>query len=175
MQLTKPELRQQLKARRLALTELERQAKSQAIIARLPEIIDWSDVTNLHCFEPIEALNEVNMNKNHIDAKNIYTDKKIDSTWQTVVIKGNESIPAKYDVIIVPMLGFDVGLHRIGYGGGFYDKFLASQPEARKIGVCFDICKVEQIPIEPHDIPLDLVITETAIYSPKDAQTTASS
>ena len=41
--------------------------------------------------------------------------------------------PAKFDVIIVPMLGFDPEtLHRIGYGGGYYDKFLAIQPQAKK-------------------------------------------
>jgi len=63
------------------------------------------------------------------------------------------------------MLGFDKTLNRIGYGGGYYDKFLANQPDAQKIGVCFEQGKVEHIPAEPHDIPLDIIITEEKVYS----------
>ena len=64
------------------------------------------------------------------------------------------------------MLGFDPKtLHRIGYGGGYYDQFLATQPQAQKIGVCFDHGKTENIPTEPHDIPLDVIVTEENIYT----------
>ena len=63
------------------------------------------------------------------------------------------------------MLGFNSkALHRIGYGGGYYDKFLATQPQAQKIGVCFEQGKLAQIPAELHDIPLDVIITENHIY-----------
>ncbi len=75
-------------------------------------------------------------------------------------------LPEQFDVIIVPMLGFDPKtMHRIGYGGGFYDKFLATQPHAKKIGVCFDLGKVDHIETEAHDVPLDLIITETVVLS----------
>jgi 5-formyltetrahydrofolate cyclo-ligase len=72
-------------------------------------------------------------------------------------------VPA-FDVIIVPMLGFDTSLQRIGWGGGYYDKFLATQPKAKKIGVCYSIGEVERIPAEPHDIPLDMIMTERHTY-----------
>lgn len=69
--------------------------------------------------------------------------------------------PAEFDLILVPMLGFDDQLQRIGYGGGYYDKFLATQPHASKIGVCFELGRLDQpIPAEPHDIPLERVVTE---------------
>jgi 5-formyltetrahydrofolate cyclo-ligase len=70
-----------------------------------------------------------------------------------------DPVPA-FDVIIVPMLGFDASLQRIGWGGGYYDKFLAAQPQAIKIGVCYSIGEVEHIPAEPHDVPLDMIVTE---------------
>jgi 5-formyltetrahydrofolate cyclo-ligase len=70
----------------------------------------------------------------------------------------------KFDIIIVPMLGFDEQLNRLGYGGGFYDRFLANQLQARKIGVCFDACLVNKVPFEPHDITMDLIVTETKTY-----------
>ncbi|AEA34440.1 5-formyltetrahydrofolate cyclo-ligase [Hippea maritima] len=63
------------------------------------------------------------------------------------------------DAIIVPGIGFDERGYRIGYGGGFYDKFLKGIP-ALKVGVCFDCCIVDRIEEESHDITVDVVITE---------------
>lgn len=149
----------------------ERAAKSLSIRQKLAALLDWSKVENLHCFEPIESLGEVDAlsiftdpSKSHVTIKNIHMDKKLDGRWQTVSLQGNPAIPAKYDVIIVPMLGFDKNLHRIGYGGGFYDKFLASQPQAKRIGVCFESGKVDNIPAQSHDIQLDTIVTDSAVY-----------
>src|SRR5205085_1415379 len=103
--------------------------------------------------------------KTYIKINNINISKKTGNEWGTVTLKGNQEIPDKYDAIIVPMLGFDKNLHRIGYGGGYYDKFLATQPQAQKIGVCFEVCRVKEIPIEEHDVKLDLIVTEGKIYS----------
>jgi 5-formyltetrahydrofolate cyclo-ligase len=64
------------------------------------------------------------------------------------------------------MLGFDASLHRIGYGGGYYDRFLADQPKAKKIGVCYEVSKVGKIPAEPHDVPLDFIVSESHTYTP---------
>jgi 5-formyltetrahydrofolate cyclo-ligase len=69
----------------------------------------------------------------------------------------------QFDIILVPMLGFDPKtLHRIGYGGGYYDRFLATQSRVQKIGLCFDMGKLDLLSVEPHDIPLDVIITESA-------------
>jgi 5-formyltetrahydrofolate cyclo-ligase len=62
------------------------------------------------------------------------------------------------------MLAFDTSLQRIGYGGGYYDRFLATQPQARKVGVCFELGKVQYVRSEPHDIPLDSIVTERRVY-----------
>jgi 5-formyltetrahydrofolate cyclo-ligase len=75
-----------------------------------------------------------------------------------------ESAPDVFDVVIVPMLGFDNDLQRIGYGGGYYDKFLAGQGGAKKIGVCFTLGLISKVPSEPHDIKLDTIVTENKIY-----------
>ncbi len=70
------------------------------------------------------------------------------------------------DCIIVPLIAFDATCHRIGYGGGFYDRFLSAFDAVQcvKIGVAFECQHVECIPKEPHDEPLSLVITEKAVY-----------
>ncbi len=70
------------------------------------------------------------------------------------------------DIIIVPMLAVDRKGNRIGYGKGYYDRFLQSV-SAIKIGVIFDQFILDSVPVEPHDIPLDIIITETATINVK--------
>jgi 5-formyltetrahydrofolate cyclo-ligase len=73
--------------------------------------------------------------------------------------------PLQVDMVIVPMLGFDNRGHRLGYGAGYYDQFLAlTRPACIKIGICFEAGHLTTaLPNEPHDIPLDFVVTEQAI------------
>lgn len=67
----------------------------------------------------------------------------------------------RLDVFVVPGLGFDVRGGRIGYGRGCYDKALCAMPSALRIGVGYDWQVVSRVPSEPHDEPLDLVVTPT--------------
>ncbi len=64
----------------------------------------------------------------------------------------------KFDFIIVVGLAFDQTGYRVGYGGGYYDTFLADQGEAYKVGVCYPFQMVEKVPLEAHDIRLDEVV-----------------
>lgn len=74
-------------------------------------------------------------------------------------------LPAKapIDLVVVPGLAFDRRGQRIGRGGGYYDRFLA-QVQTVKIGLCYDELVLDCIPGEPHDVPVDMVVAETAIY-----------
>ncbi len=65
-----------------------------------------------------------------------------------------------YDVIIVPVLGYDDARYRLGLGKGWYDRFLVAQPRAYKLGLAYNWAKVTELPHEPHDIPLDIIITD---------------
>lgn len=67
------------------------------------------------------------------------------------------------DLVLVPGIAFDREGHRIGYGFGFYDKFLAKVPKAVKIGLAFDFQVVDKIPKETHDVPVDFVVTEKEV------------
>lgn len=64
------------------------------------------------------------------------------------------------EVIVVPGVAFDKKGNRLGRGRGFYDRLLASTPNAYKIGVAFDFQMVEDVPTEPFDKPMDIVISE---------------
>lgn len=70
------------------------------------------------------------------------------------------------DVMFCPLLGFTSRGGRIGYGAGFYDRWLEAHRPALAIGLGWDCQLDEAIPIEPHDQPLDLVVTQTRVYGP---------
>ncbi|WP_390624526.1 5-formyltetrahydrofolate cyclo-ligase [Rhizobium terricola] len=68
------------------------------------------------------------------------------------------------DVVIAPVVGFDHGCYRLGYGGGYFDRTLAAmQPRPKVIGVGYSAAKLSTIYPQEHDIPMDLVVTEAAI------------
>ncbi len=68
------------------------------------------------------------------------------------------------DVIIVPLLGFDDNKNRLGYGGGYYDRYLEFY-EGLKIGVAFAEQKLESIDTDKNDVQLDIIITDKEIIS----------
>lgn len=78
-------------------------------------------------------------------------------------LRGQE-IPSDLDIIIVPGACYTEKGYRIGYGGGYYDSFLSKHAnEALKIGFCYSEFIVDSIPVEDHDVPVDIIITEKKI------------
>lgn len=76
-------------------------------------------------------------------------------------------IPAKPDDVkaaIIPVLGFDRKGNRLGYGAGYYDRFLARYPYIIRIGLAFACQETPVIPCEDNDIKMDLIVTENGIY-----------
>ena len=61
-------------------------------------------------------------------------------------------------LVLMPGLAFDREGRRIGYGGGFYDRFLSAEPEHPTLALCYGFQMVEQLPVEEFDIPVDVVI-----------------
>ena len=84
------------------------------------------------------------------------------------VEKGYAGIPEPVDdgpeaedptaLVLMPGLAFDPEGHRIGYGGGFYDKFLAKEPEHPTLALCYDFQMLPKLETEAFDIPVDWVI-----------------
>ena len=86
----------------------------------------------------------------------------------TKVAKGYSGIPEPIEdgpvaedpraLVLMPGLAFDPRGHRIGYGGGFYDKFLAREPEPPTIALCYDFQLLPELETEEYDIPVDTVL-----------------
>jgi 5,10-methenyltetrahydrofolate synthetase len=72
------------------------------------------------------------------------------------------------DIVIVPVVGFDRDCHRLGYGDGALDHGLAAlSRKPRLIGVGYAQAAIATIYPQPHDIPMDLIVTETGIVTPQ--------
>ena len=71
------------------------------------------------------------------------------------------------DVLLVPLLSFDANCHRIGYGAGHYDRTIV-QIKATKpvltIGMAYEVQKSDALPVEGHDVRLDMIITDRNVY-----------
>lgn len=75
--------------------------------------------------------------------------------------------PKLVDLVLVPGLAFDKYGFRVGYGGGYYDRFFASvNKDIIKIGLCFHMQLSPEVPIDSYDIPVDYIITEKDIIQP---------
>jgi 5-formyltetrahydrofolate cyclo-ligase len=69
-----------------------------------------------------------------------------------------------FDLVLTPLLAFDRAGNRVGYGGGYYDRLLAGQPQAHKVGVAFAASEAPGgIAAEAHDVRLDAVVTERGL------------
>jgi 5-formyltetrahydrofolate cyclo-ligase len=161
--MTKAEIRKTYLANRAALTELEFKDLNERLSAQFFASIDLSNVKVLHTFIPIEKAREPNtwliidrvakqypqiqisvpkINNQTAMMDNFYLEhpEQLEkNTWGIPEPKQGIATPTeKIDLIIVPLLAFDKRGHRVGYGRGFYDKFLATAPaSAKRVGLSF--------------------------------------
>ncbi len=156
MQEQKKALRKQLLTVRQQLPAGIVDHVSQDICQRAFRLLDWSTVQTVCTYEPAP-------NSGEIDTAPLLTMlSRLPNPPVVTMVEPQARAPmprGTFDVIIVPVLGFDEQNHRLGQGGGWYDRFLATQPQARTIGLAHATAKTT-FPHEPHDIPLDIIITE---------------
>ena len=76
-----------------------------------------------------------------------------------------EREPVRPTALLVPVVGFDAAGYRLGYGGGYYDRtFAALVPWPLAVGIAFDAARVDTVDPQPHDLQLDVVLTDVAQY-----------
>ncbi|MCT8337265.1 5-formyltetrahydrofolate cyclo-ligase [Methanoculleus sp. Afa-1] len=71
--------------------------------------------------------------------------------------------PEDVEVVVLPMLAFDAEGNRLGYGAGYYDRFLCRYPHPKKIGIAYSCQQAECIPAEENDVKMDCIVTEKGI------------
>lgn len=70
------------------------------------------------------------------------------------------------EVLFCPLVGFTDRGERLGHGAGYYDKWLGTHPPVLTIGLAWDCQLVDELPMEAHDVPLDIIVTPTRLYGP---------
>jgi 5,10-methenyltetrahydrofolate synthetase len=168
---SKQTLRKEIIASRLEVPMFELARKSARIISSLYKVYPWEKAKTLHVYESIDELKEINTKsfiartREQYPGLEIYTARKINNEWTNVSLDNKPASNIEFDVVIVPMLGFDTCLNRLGYGSGYYDKFLSMQAGTTKIGLCLELGRTQTLPVESYDIAMDLIISEKQIYS----------
>ena len=187
--LKKDIIRKEYAKKRQELSTLQFKEASSKLIQNTIELIKKNHPECIHCFLPIESKDEINtaliiqycwennikvvvpvsnfddgtlktaefethtktkLTKHHIP-------EPIDPVWTK-----NDAI----DLVITPLLAFDLKGYRVGYGKGFYDRFFASLPRGtKKVGISlFDPCEAIE-DVNEHDIPLTHCVTPNKIYT----------
>lgn len=173
-----------------SLSKDERRKRSEQVVENLFADFDFSEWQYLNCFVTLEKNNEIdtfeifgrlwrefpslittapriNFEMNVLENVRVTPAVKFsENKWRILEPEGDELIePAKLDAVLVPLITFDERGYRVGYGKGFYDKFLSKcRDECRKIGLSL-FPPVEKIAdIENFDVPLDACVTPEKVW-----------
>lgn len=140
----KSRLRHRLIHQMSKLSETTVERTSKLVCEKALRHIDWSNVQTVLSYVPLKNSGEIN--------PRYLTDALGASRIDHVLTVKDAVVPGKkYDVIIVPVVGFNDGGYRIGRGGGWYDRLLAAHPESISIGLAYTWAEVDFTP-EPHDV-----------------------
>jgi 5-formyltetrahydrofolate cyclo-ligase len=94
-------------------------------------------------------------------------DRMTRGVWNIPVPAEGEAVDP--DVLIAPLVGFDPARYRLGYGGGFYDRTIASRPtKPLVIGVGFALARLATIYPQAHDVPMDIIVTDEGVLPDTD-------
>lgn len=188
--MTKRELRKIYLGRQKTLSTAERKQKSERLAERFFQSFDLTKIKFLHCFLPIEKFNEIDTRiiferlwreRPHVETLlprvNFRTNEieNLKFTPETELVQNQWFIhePAhdelidtgKIDLVLVPLLCFDSEGFRVGYGKGFYDKFLKNcRADCRKIGLSYFPSVAKIADTNEFDVRLDDCLTPDKIY-----------
>lgn len=170
-------LRAQIRQHKQAMTEQQITEKSEKLAALLAQSPLYAAAKTLYGYLPYnQEVRTVPMLEQALrDGKRVAVPKVYGEEMRFIYLedlsqveKGYAGIPEpvadgpvaddKQALVLMPGLAFDKKGNRMGYGGGFYDKFLQQEPTHPTVALCYDFQMVEAIPTQPHDVPVDLVL-----------------
>ena len=175
--MNKQELRKAIRTRKRAMTEEEIERRSRSLCQKFLESDAYRACRTLYGYLPynqevrtLPILEQALADGKRVAVPKVYGEemKFIYLTDLSQVSAGYAGIPEPISdgpvaddetaLVLMPGLVFDPQGHRIGYGGGFYDKFLSREPRHPTVALCYDFQMVDQLETERFDIPVDLVL-----------------
>ncbi len=147
------EMGQQLRA----LTVEDRQSLSDEICERILEMTQWQEAQSAVLFVPLPSEPIITPLKLDCDARKVVST----TIAQSARTEAQLHLPETIDLILVPGLAFSKDRHRLGRGGGFFDRLLAGRAaNAFKLAICFSFQVVDRVPTDAHDVVMDVVVTD---------------
>lgn len=173
----KKELRSQIRARKRAMTKEEIVSRSEALGRLFAQSEAYRNAKTIYGYLPYnQEVRTVPMLEQALkDGKRVAVPKCYGEEMKfiyladlTQVAPGYANIPEPIAdepvaddptaLVLMPGLAFDPQGHRIGYGGGFYDKFLSAEPNHPTLALCYEFQMLPHLETEDHDIPVDTVL-----------------
>ena len=173
----KKELRRAIRERKRAMTEEEIVSRSAKLGALFTQSDAYKNAKTIYGYLPynqevrtVPMLEQALKDGKRVAVPKVYGDemKFLYLDDLTKVSKGYAGIPEpiadepvaddETALVLMPGLAFDPAGHRIGYGGGFYDKFLAAEPNHPTLALCYEFQMLPELHTEEHDIPVDTVL-----------------
>lgn len=182
--MTKNEIRDLMKAQRRSLTHGDVLLKSRAITEKITSLPDYINSKTVMCY--ISAFKEpetLGLIKSAVRSKRIVVPVSNTDTFTitpSALTSTDDLVRGAYgiyepehiieidineiDAALIPGIAFDKNLNRLGFGKGYYDRFLA-EFKGIKIGICYDFQITDTpLPADEFDVPMDMIITEKRIY-----------
>ena len=173
----KQELRKKIRQQKKAMTEEMILSASADLARQFYDTAAYQNAKTIYGYLPynqevrtVPILQKALLDGKHVAVPKVYGDEMrfIYLTDLSQVAPSSMGIPEpvedgpvaedKTALVLMPGIAFDVKGNRMGYGGGFYDKFLAQEPEHPTVALCYTFQMVDDIPTEEYDIPVDLVL-----------------
>ena len=181
--MTKKELRQQIKQLKGMTPVAVRKVEADMVFNTIRTMPVWQQAQHILCYWslPDELPTHESVNQWLADGKSIYLPRVKGDDLEIVPYHGAQSLddnnkfhigepvgepvdPYCLELIIVPAVALDEKRNRLGRGKGFYDRLL-STTHCPTIGVACDFQLVDEVPVEPHDRPLDCVVTSDVVIA----------
>ena len=175
--MNKKELRSQIRQLKRAMTEAQIEEKIRILGRMFAQSQLYRQADTIYGYLPynqevrtIPMLQQALLDGKRVAVPKVYGDEMrfIYLTDLTAVETGYAGIPEPIAdgpvaddpaaLVLMPGLAFDPAGHRIGYGGGFYDKFLQQEPDHPTLALCYDFQMLPVLETEEHDIPVDCVL-----------------
>lgn len=171
----KADLRKQMRDRKRQFTRQQLEELSLPVIARIRPLLREATVVLAYYSLPDEVCTHVLLDELVADGKTVLLPRVVGDTVMELCRYSGEADLCEgafhiqepvgqqftdmslIDTALVPGMAYDAQGHRLGRGKGYYDRLLAGL-DCRKIGVCFDFQKVSEVPVDVHDVPVDIVV-----------------
>lgn len=173
----KKTLRKQIREQKRAMTQLQIETASEKLVQMFLNTELYRNAKTIYGYLPYnqEVRTEPILQRALSDGKKVAVPKIYGDEMKFIYLPDLSQVESGYAgipepiadepigndptaLVLMPGMAFTKEGYRIGYGGGYYDKFLAAEPNHPTIALCYDFQMVEQLPTEEFDVPVDLVL-----------------